>query len=263
MSSYALGEMETLSAAGGTALTTTPAVIQFPPGTRRIDWEISKAGANLAQVGLSPRCIHLVTADLLATAPTDYSDKAQDASTSTLVVFDSLDTIANLDAWYVGFPTATAIGLVMAMTNGNDTASVLSAKYWNGSSWAAASITDGTDVSGDTMKQSGNITWAEKTDWAASTLLGNASTTINFPTAGLNAYWMRFEVTVALDTEVEFNAISAITSKVAEYGSGRIGEQDVRTGSFGALTGLEVEMQAGTGTIVVNGYPTGDGSRWL
>jgi hypothetical protein len=130
---------------------------------------------------------------------TDYTTEAVDISTATSVDLSSLDTAANGDYWYLASHAKFA-GATLDIDATNDTASVMSGYYWNGTAWADITITDGTDVAGDCLKQDGNITWTVPSAWEEKTLNG-------IP----NLYIVRFQVTVALDASVTIDSIGLLS----------------------------------------------------
>jgi hypothetical protein len=99
-------------------------------------------------------------------------------------------TLGTEDYLYVGHGTKFN-KVSVEIGTANDIASVLTAQYFNGNAWTSVTITDGTDVSGDTLKKTatvGDITFTIPDDWEANTV--NSTET----------YWIRFDVSVALST---------------------------------------------------------------
>lgn len=78
----------------------------------------------------------------------------------------------------------------------NDVASVMTVQYFNGNAWTSLSITDGTDVSGDTLKQDGSVTWTIPYDWEECTVDSD------------EGYWVRWYVSVNLTASVNINEIT-------------------------------------------------------
>ena len=130
---------------------------------------------------------------------TDYTSEATDVSAATDVVLGALDTFANGDWLAIGADIKFA-GVMIAMdaADKNDTASIMDVEYWNGAAWASVTPTDGTDVAGDTLKQSGNVTWALPEDWAKNTI------------DTVEAYHVRIIVSVPLDNPTNINEIAVI-----------------------------------------------------
>jgi hypothetical protein len=125
---------------------------------------------------------------------TDYSAEVIDNSAATGANLNDLNKVSNGDWVVVGGPEPFCGACIdMDAANVNANASVLTAKYWNGSDWAALSnVTDGTiAVAGKTLSGDGQITWDVPSDWAASTI------------NGITAYWVQLSVSLALSAAVE------------------------------------------------------------
>lgn len=249
-----LGEMRAASTAdGGTALTTTAQVIPIPSGTAHVSLEgRNYSTAVVVKYALVPWLTVLKTADLLATV-TDYSSEAQDGSASTDVTLSSLDTFANGDALYLGshIPFRGALADVDAA---NANAAVLSGDYWDGNSWEALTVTDGTASGGATFAQDGAITWAMPTDWAPTSLLSAVSTTgAAVPHRGAPLYWARLKASAALDASTTLNSLLALarSTAYAELVTGRVLEFGVTRG-HGGIAGVEALTNAGTANLIVN-----------
>lgn len=241
--------------AGGDASSTTPAVIQLPPGTRWVQVEgRNYSTAVVVQVALCPYLLVLVTGDLLATA-TELSENAQDASTSTVVALSSLDTFANGDAVYLGAHIPfRGVQVVVTLTNSN--ASVLSADYRKSdNTWAALTVTDGTQTGGTTtFGQSGAITWTMPTDWVSARLVDTVTTVgAAVPQRGAQLYWARLKVSAALDASVSASSVVALarSTKYADLVSGRTIEAAVQRG-VGGYAAVEHRTDAGTANVIVN-----------
>ncbi len=123
----------------------------------------------------------------------DYSQEVADGQSGTVAILDSLDTWANWDAVYVCTPVpADALGLTVAAANGN--ASVMTLNYRkNDNTWADTSATDGTDSGGDTLAQTGDITWTQPSDEIPTMLFGTVG------------FWYQIIFSAALDAEVEIS----------------------------------------------------------
>jgi hypothetical protein len=74
----------------------------------------------------------------------------------------------------------------------------MTVKYWNGSALADITVTDGTDVAGDTLKQSGNLTWAIPEAWVANAI------------DGVTAYHVSISVSAVLSAAVQVNEVWVI-----------------------------------------------------
>lgn len=144
---------------------------------------------------------------------TSYTTAVGDHSTTTYADLSSLSTAANGDYFYLGNANSAAVfyGAYLGLAAPNGTASILSAEFWNGSAWAAFGnagdgapivLIDETSTGGVTLRQAGKLHWREPpTNWATKTI--NSITT----------YWIRFKVSVALDSSVSINEVSLLLSR--------------------------------------------------
>lgn len=250
-----VGEIRSASTAGGgTALSTTPVFIQLPKGAAHLILEARNfATAVVAQIAINPWLVVLKTADGLATS-TDYSDAAQDASVSSDVVLSSLDTLANLDAVWIGAALPFR-GLAVDIDAANSNASVLAAHYYNGTTLTTITPTDGTASGGATFAVDGNITWTMPTDWVRATLLALVATATNTtPFAQMPLYWVRLTVSAALDASTTINSLLAMNRSTAywELTSGRAIEEAIDWGSPGDVGCIEARTDAGTASLIIN-----------
>jgi len=140
----------------------------------------------------------------------------QDASTSSIRDFNvevSDNVLTELskadipmqpeDFLFVGYITRFNEIEITPYTDNNQEASVLSAEYWNGETWAPLTATDCTIGSaGNTLAQKGKISWTLPTDW---------KTSIPFNSAFTRGYWVRLFVSGALTS-------TAAISEVRIYG---------------------------------------------
>lgn len=255
-----LGEVRAASTAGGgTALTTTLTTIALPSGTHYASITPRNfASANVVKIIVNPYLIVLKTTDGGATATnlTDYSENAQDGSASTSVDLSALDTLANGDALYVGsWLPFRGVNITVDGTNTN--ASTLTVKYWKSdSTWADSSDTDATQApAGDTLGQSGTVTWSIPSDWATTDLVTSTDmASAHSPhVATPDMYWTRWEVSAALDAAVtldHFHALNRSTA-YAELLSGQNFEETVSRGPKG-LAVVEALTDAGTANLIVN-----------
>lgn len=223
-----------------------------------------QGGAVVVKFNFNPYLTVFKSTDALVTQTniTDYSDNAQDNSTSTDVTLSSLDTLANGDALYVGSWTPFG-GLTVDVDATNSTASVLTVHYWNGSAWTDISATDGTDNAGATFGQDGSITWTVPAAWA-SVALQDTATTIIRGVGILTApqYWVRLSVSAALDSSTTQNSIIAINrdTTYGEIPAGMSIEQGITVGpgGFYSITAL---TDAGSASLIVNCW-TRQGQRF-
>lgn len=130
----------------------------------------------------------------------DYSSEVSDGDSTTVAVLDSLDTYANNECFYIMTPVPTQ-SITITISAGNDNTSTLTGYYRKSdNTWADASITDGTASGGDTLKQTGTITWSAPSD------------EIDHYQYGVDGYWYQFRVSAALDAEVEISSITYSSS---------------------------------------------------
>ena len=249
------------TAAGGTAMSTTADIIGLPEGTRHVALHAHTyaSSATVVKFALVPYLMIIKTADSLATAPTDYSSEAQDASTSTVVTLDALNTAAEGDFLYVGSHSPFR-GVDIDVTAANGTSSVLTVKYWNGSAWADISDTDGTISSGKTLAQDGQVTWTIPAAWTADSLvdIGDASSAVGAHVGRQDVYWTRWEVGTQIDGEVELGHMLAMarSTAYAELTTGQDWESLVGVGP-GGDAGVEGLTDTGTAKLIVNASTLG------
>jgi len=144
----------------------------------------------------------LKSVNLTAETPT-YDDcmmLTTDNSSSTVLDISSLDTLANGDGFFLSsyIPAGYTYedSFDFKIVAGNSSPSVLSAHFWNGSTWVAMNIVDGTSVGGCTMAKSGAVYLpGTRTSWA----------TINL--GGTTKKWIRFTVSAALDAATTIGEI--------------------------------------------------------
>jgi hypothetical protein len=136
-----------------------------------------------------------------------YSDVTATLEDNDLATHVGLDAMATSAFIYLGADVLfRGVNIRLDGSNFNDIASVMTGEYWNGSAWADLSVTDGTDSSGDTLKQSGLVTWTVPTTWAATAV---NSVTLN--------YWMRISVSVILSATVDLEE-AMLLYRNANYG---------------------------------------------
>ena len=253
------------TAGGGTALSTTLALISLPIGG---DWLTmlprNFVTAVVAQYALNPWLTIIATTNALGTkrrlvsgAQTisetdDISVEMQDGDAVDFAI-NSFDTAANDNYIYVG-SWLPFRGAQVSLNNKNDVASVLTVNYWRGA-WAAVdTISDGTDVgSSDTMKQDGDVTWVVSSDWKRDSLLKIGDTTVKESWSGDNLYWTRWEVSVALDSTVDLVTMRALnrSTTYAELAEGILFSESAISGPSG-FSCVEALVDAGSGNLIVN-----------
>lgn len=249
------------AAGGGTALTTTAVLIAVATAGKLIGKGVlSLIGRNLSTAVvvkylLNPRLTVLVTSNKLSTL-VDATDAAQDGSTSTDVVLSSLAAAPN-GYIYVGSPLPIR-GVRADVDAPNGTASVMTGEYWNGSAWAALTITDGTASGGATMAVDGDVTWTVPAAWAPTRLIEALTENVAKPQTEARRklfdralFWCRFTTTGGCDSATTLNSLMAL-NRVTTYNelvSGEPVEEDVRTDEEGGIGCIEALTDAGTANL--------------
>ena len=261
------GEVRAASTAGGgTSLSTTVARIPLPFGTKWMQLVGSAYVTDtVAQWQKSPWLTIVKTTDSLATTANmvNWSEVAQDGSTSTTMNIGALDVAANGTYIYFGSKRPFA-GLYVVVGTVNAIASVLTVKYWNGTAWATTSATDNTASTGVTLAQTGTVTWTVPSAWVMAPLnaakggneVGTGDTTLEIGVAREPYYWVRAEVSVLLTTPATLTGILAIprSTVYAELIAGLPGWSErvnVGPGEDG-ISSLVALMPANTGKLIVN-----------
>ncbi len=263
-----LGQGKAVSTAGGgTALTSTAAQVLLPLRTRQIDLiPRNFAGtptAIVAQWRKIPWITVIKTTDLFATAAlyTDYSNNAQDGSTSTDIDLSSLATLANLGAVFVG-SYEPIIGVTIDVDAANSNASVLTVNYRKSdNTWATTSASDGTASGGATMAIDGTVTWTEPTDQIACRLADVFATASGvFPHMFFQSlFWTQWVVSAALDSTTTQNSWIAIPrATYAEIPSGMAWEEAVNVGTnLGhSICGIQAktDTSGATANLIINAF---------
>lgn len=246
----------------GVSLSTTAALVPFPRGTRHLFMTPRNfATAVVARIAINPWLTILKTTDALVTAPTDYSDAAQDGSTSTSVVLSSLDTLANDGALYVGAGRPFG-GVDIDIDGANGNASVLTVEYWDGDEWQDITAVDGTDDSGATFGQDGAVTWTTPSDWVPTSLMKCGDAPASHPFTGVMAYWTRWSVSAALDSSTTLDHMLALapSSDYFELVQNQSFEMGIRYG-LGGDGCIEALTDTGTADLIL-GYASGEGGRF-
>lgn len=245
-----LGETRGGADSTGISLTTTAVFRPIPPSARHLAMTAREfTTADVVKFALNPYLVVFKTTDGLVAAAnqTDYSEAAQDGSASTDVVLSSLDTAANLDFLYVGAHRPfRGVSIDVDAANGN--ASVLTVNYWNGSSWADISATDGTINTGATMGQDGNVTWTVPAAWTPERLITAVTGSTSMPYTGMSLYWTRWQVSAALDASTTLNAMlsMAASTNYAELITGQSFETMVNRSPNRGIGSIEALTDAGT-----------------
>jgi len=262
---YFNNEVQKLGAAVGIAVTDTAGFTAFPNNTQYValDPRNYASSAAVAMVRFCPYLVILKTTDNFATAPTDYSGNAQDGVATNQVDLDSFGTLAAGDALYVGSHVQFAgVNVDVDGSHPNGTSSVLTVKYYDGTSgaeaWTDTSDTDGTISSGKTMAQDGSVTWTVPSAWSKASLREIATknldngvpATLNFRHVNTPLYWTRWEVGATLDSDTLVTAMLAIgRGDPFELVTGRTWEQQIRK-EVGGYAGVELDANTGTLNMV-------------
>ena len=261
-----IGEVRAASTAGGgTALSGTAARIVLPIGTRWVSLTPRNfSTAVVAKFNLNPWLTVLKTTDALASAAnlTDYSNNAQDGSTSTDITLSSLGELLAGDALYVGASVPFG-GAVADVDAANATASALAVHYWDGSAWTSITPTDGTASGGAAFAQDGSVTWTVPTDWVAGSLKDITGSAINNNLLEQSFFWTRWSVSVALDSSTTLNSLIAINrdTTYGELVSGQAFETACFVGT-GGISSVTTLTDAGTANLIVNAATRGRGARF-
>jgi len=111
--------------------------------------------------------------------------------------------LANTDYIYVAqrYPFTN---LFVHMDTVNTNSSVISAQYWDGTTWrACVDFLDGTSVSGATLGRSGGMQWSVDDEYLWNIVYDTADLSAPTELSTLrvyNSYWMRFKVSATLSS---------------------------------------------------------------
>lgn len=272
-----LGETRAAStASGGTVLGTTAVLIPLPKGTKHLFITPRNfATAVVAKLAFNPWLVVLKTTDNLATVPTDYSESAQDGSTSTTILLNDFSTLAAGDFLLIGSHLPfRGVAIDVEAANGG-AASALTVAYWDAVTWTSISATDGTVASSKTMAVDGNVTWTVPTGWKAESLrniFANvgpsvSDSVLNSPRMAAYSvekmYWTRWVVSVVLDDAVTLNSMLALNRSTAygEFITSLVHERRVHRG-LGGIGCIEALTDAGTANLIVT-VDSGNGGRFV
>ncbi len=243
------------TASGGSALTTTLSHITLAtPGFGANYMSItprSFSGAGVVRYLLNPYLTIFYTTDagLDLDNLADISDEMQNGD----AVDHALDDfpITGTGFIYVGAPVPFG-GAAITMGDKNDDAAVLTVKFRASGAWISTSASDGTDDTGDSMKQDGSVTWTASANWVSTSLAAISET---LPSAAPhlhdNLYWTRWEWSAALDASIDIRTMLAInrSTAYAEYIEGQTVEFKM---SDRELATVQALTDAGTANLVVN-----------
>ena len=263
------------TAGGGTALSTTAALISIPINSKYLS--LTPRDFNVAvvcQYSLNPFLTIITTTDALAGtaehgftdtieptslsefATQNISDEMQDGDSSDFDI-NSFDLVANNNFIYVGSPLPFR-GVAVALNNKNDIASVLTVNYWHNSGvWTNTGNGDGTDVSGDTFKQDGSVTWTVPAAWKRDNLQNIGDTTVGEAWSTVGLYWTRWEFSAQLDSTVDLVQMRPLnrSTAYAELLEGQTREMSLHNRQYACVEAL---VNAGDGNLVANVDATGN-----
>ena len=190
--------LEALEGDTAVTLTTAASYSALKPGWK----ELKMYCASEWRMALSPKLLHALYYTAATTTYVDYVSQATDADIATHM---PLDAMLATDIVYLCF-NEPVLGCYFTIdgTNKNDNAAVLDVDYVSVASVAGALPTfanvtgdaDGTDVGGDTLKQSGVYTWTLPT-WVRSPLVAPYGM----------GYWLRIMTDATLSATVDIQSI--------------------------------------------------------
>ncbi len=246
-----LGQSRLLSAAGGgTALTTTRVHIAVGAGIKHAVLSTRNyTTAVVIKAQFNPFLAILKTIDGMATAPTDYSEEAQDGLAASVVSLSDMPTLANGGALYLGADERFS-GLQIDVLAPDGGAAAMTVHYWNGTAWADISPTDNTSNLGS----DGSVVWTVPTAWAKGFL--SDILTKSFPKLGQELFWVRLTTATAYDASTTLSSVYSVNeygdSGGMELASGQVFQTAIdrmkNGGNISALT------DAGTANLIVNGF---------
>ena len=189
------GETVTLAATLG-----FPQCRVAPPWANAVEVHCPSATLEQISVALSPRLLKVFHYDASANEYKDLTDPLMDRNTSKLA---TLAGFATADYLYVGCKERFR-GIAVDLVTVNTEASVLTAEHSQGADgWVTLSITDGTiQPAGDTLGEDDLITWTVPVNWHRSKV------------NGIEAYWVRFDVSADLLAIVTLDQIQPLLNKV-------------------------------------------------
>ena len=255
-----LGNSKRVSADTGDDLTTSTTYHIFPDNIKYydIDPDTFSAGTVKIEMAKIPYAVILFTTDDLATAPTDYSQEAQDSDTVAMPV-DAMPVEASGGFIYVGSHVrfkGARVAIVDAQPNG--AAGNLTVKYWNGTALADITATDGTDSGTGFLDSDGNVTW---TDPGSGTWVKGTLTEIEsldsvqqglVPYANHSLYWTKWEVSIALDASVDLESLFLLSNETPIQFRSPREAQIIK--QYKGYSGFELATDAGTVTVSINAH---------
>jgi hypothetical protein len=235
---------------------TTYATLGIPPTAEQFILYQPTADFRLSLV---PALIDARFFNSAASAPSQYEGSGtlvaaltDRTTTGTGTTLDS--ALADNDFLYLCFSDPVR-GIQITVGSANSTANTtFIAKYRkNDNTWAALSITDGTDSGGVALAQTGPLTWTAVTDWKRDILVGPTAITDNATTGERqtrSGFWVQLSWDEALDSDTEITNIWGINQAV-DYGYFRTGVEYTFTCDKSQVGAIEVDLASGTDTMQV------------
>ncbi len=253
-----LGQGKRVSADGGDALTTSTTYHIFPDNIRYFDIEGNNFSAATVEIEMAkqPYAVVLFTQDDFVTAPSELSVDLQGVAAGAVAI-DAMDTEANGDFIYVGSHVKfKGIRVLMVDAQVNANASVMTVRYWDGSSLTDISDTDGTISGGATFAQDGDITWTVPSDWVKGRLTDLESFSQPqqnvVPFANHYMYWTKIEVSATLSASVDLENFFLLSNETpVQFRSAR--EMAIRK-TYKGYSGLALATSSGTVTVAINAH---------
>ena len=214
-------------------MTTTAQHLAAPRGYH----EIKHYAPSAYRLGLAPSLEKVFYYLASSGAYTDYTVEARDRASTTHVPLDGMVTT---DILYMGFNRECPRGVYVDVgTNVQDEAATLDVEFWNGTAWTdVAGDSDGTDSSGDTLKQDGLYSW---------TLPASVEYKVN-GVSGL--HWIRFKPSATLSNPTDINEIipACIDTNYGYFEGGVEYHYPIDIQEVGAI---ETDMASGSATLSV------------
>jgi hypothetical protein len=247
------------------ALSTAAAVLGIPPNVHQL---LVYNPATDFRLHLNPAIIDIVffdesgaagseyiTASSLTTLFNDLTDRNTGTGSGT-----TLDAATTSDFLYICLAEPVA-GLRVTIGAANGDSSVMTGEYRkNDDTWAGLSITDGTASGGDTLAQTGNITWTAVTDWKRASLTGpQGIVTVPDGPGGTSGHWMRLSFGTALDADTEVTEIWPMSND-SSRGYFRAGQEYTFSISRRVVGAIEMLVAAGTDTAELTWVRTVQGN---
>ncbi|KKL67621.1 hypothetical protein LCGC14_2133170, partial [marine sediment metagenome] len=134
------------------------------------------------------------------------------------------------------------------------TGAALTVKGYLAGGWTDLVATDGTNSSGDTFKQDGNVTWAIPTTWGKTSLFNAGDTLLSGEDwARENLYWTRWETDTQFDSVdiVQMQALNR-SPNYMELIEGQSFQTMNPTDTVERIACIEALTNTGTANLLVN-----------